>query len=92
MTISQLGLFFPSLEIPQKRQIVIDYIACDVSEADGARWTQYALPTPDELEQLSHARQIERNWNFLFPIKNFLRKRKPCRGPLSPWLRFPPAP
>lgn len=80
MAISQLGLFFPTLEIPQKRQIIIDYIACDAPEADGARWTQYALPTPDELEQLSHARQIEQNPEFFIPYQELPSEKKTLSG------------
>lgn len=65
--VSQIGLFFPPIDVSQKRHILIDYIDISSSIADAAPWTQYALPTPAELEQWGQTRKIEQDPEFFIP-------------------------
>ncbi|GAK58865.1 putative fibronectin, type III [Candidatus Vecturithrix granuli] len=75
-TISQIGVFFPQVEVPQRRHIMIDYIDFSSSEADAARWTQYALPTPAELEQWVQTLKIEQDPEFFIPYGGLPEEKK----------------
>lgn len=75
-TISQIGLFFPKVEAPQKRHILIDYIDLSSSSADVAPWVQYALPTPVELEQWVQTRRIEQDPEFFIPYAELPEEKK----------------
>lgn len=82
--IVQVGLIFPRLEIPGKRQVLIDFL--DIFSSESAlrnverqvipRWSQPTLPTPAEVERQLQARQKAQDPEFFIPYAQLPAEKK----------------